>query len=218
MLIDHVGLFFFPEAFFLRIIGRFSFPLFAWLVANGAYHTKNIDKYLLRLGIFALVSQIPYMLAHRMLDTSFVRLNVLFTLFLGLFAIKLLTQKKFYFRFFVLFIFMFIFILLINVEVSFGLGGVLSVVAFYFCCKKPVYLITSQVLIYFSKYIYYTLLFYPWDLLAIAREYKYFAPLAILSLPIIFSYNGKKGRGYKYLFYLVYPLQYVFYYIIKLIM
>lgn len=214
MLIDHVGLFFFPDISLFRIIGRLSFPLFAWLIANGAYHTKNIDKYLLRLGIFAVISQIPYTLAHRLLDSDFARLNILFTLFLGLFAVKLLIQRKLYFLFFVIAIF----ILAMKVEISFGLEGILSIAAFYFFFRKQIFLVASQILIFFSRYFYYTLLLYPADLLGIAREYRYFAPLSVLSLPIIFQYNGKRGRGYKYLFYVIYPLQYVFYYIIKLIL
>jgi hypothetical protein len=213
MIIDHIGLFFFPDAFFLRIIGRLSFPLFAWLIANGAHNTRNIDKYLIRLGVFAVISQTPYMLAHRLLDPDFARLNVLFTLFVGLAVIKLLEQKRLLLRFFVIAIF----ILMIRVEMSFGLEGVLSIVAFYFFFKKPIILVATQALIYFSRYLYYTLLLYPADLLVVAGEYRYFAPLAILSLLIIFQYNGKKGGGYKYLFYIFYPLQYVFYYIIKLI-
>jgi hypothetical protein len=36
MVIDHLGLFFFPQVIWLRIVGRLSFPLFAWLIANGA--------------------------------------------------------------------------------------------------------------------------------------------------------------------------------------
>ena len=41
MVCDHVGVILFPKIEFLRIIGRLSFPIFAYLIAEGAKHTKN---------------------------------------------------------------------------------------------------------------------------------------------------------------------------------
>ncbi|MFB2921097.1 TraX family protein [Aerosakkonema funiforme] len=35
MLVDHIGAIFFPKIFVLRIVGRLSFPLFAWLIGQG---------------------------------------------------------------------------------------------------------------------------------------------------------------------------------------
>src|SRR6266702_2418964 len=89
MVIDHVGVFFFPDISLLRIIGRGAFPLFAWLIANGVYHTSNINNYLNRLLFFAVISQVPYLLANRQIDFFFTQYNVLFTLFLGLLTIKI---------------------------------------------------------------------------------------------------------------------------------
>src|SRR6266480_5550777 len=94
MIIDHMGLFFFPQFFFLRLIGRLAFPLFAWLIANGAYHTHDINKYLQRLYFFALISQIPFLLANRLIDPHFAELNVFCTLFLGLCAIVLIQKTS----------------------------------------------------------------------------------------------------------------------------
>lgn len=64
MIIDHIGEFLFPNLFILRIIGRFGFPIFAFLAAEGVRHTHNIKKYILRLFIFSVISEIPYDLAH----------------------------------------------------------------------------------------------------------------------------------------------------------
>ena len=84
MLIDHVSAVF-PLTFplWFRYIGRIAFPVFAYMIAQGSRHTNNIWKYLLRLGIFALVSEIPFDLAFRD-EISFIRdTNIFYTLFLG---------------------------------------------------------------------------------------------------------------------------------------
>src|SRR5882724_7582394 len=86
MIIDHIGLFFFPTVPELRLIGRLSFPLFAWLIANGAYHTHNIRLYLKRLVICAIVSQVPFIMVNKHLDSDIWLLNVVFTLSIGLVA------------------------------------------------------------------------------------------------------------------------------------
>ena len=45
-----------------KIIGRISFVLFAFILSEGIWHTKDRKKYLKRLTLFAIVSQIPFML------------------------------------------------------------------------------------------------------------------------------------------------------------
>lgn len=60
MLIDHIGATLLPSYFILRIIGRLSFPIFAYIVAKGAKRTKDLDIYISRIIIFALASQIPF--------------------------------------------------------------------------------------------------------------------------------------------------------------
>ena len=60
MLIDHIGCIFFPHISAFRIIGRISFPIFAYLLTIGYVHTQNLSKYALRLLLFGILSQIPY--------------------------------------------------------------------------------------------------------------------------------------------------------------
>lgn len=60
MLIDHIGASLLPSYFILRIIGRLSFPMFAYIVAKGAKRTKDLDIYISRMILFAIASQVPF--------------------------------------------------------------------------------------------------------------------------------------------------------------
>lgn len=62
MLIDHIGAVFFPDAIGFRAIGRLSFPLFAFGIAEGVRHTRHFGKYCGRILLTALLSQPIYLL------------------------------------------------------------------------------------------------------------------------------------------------------------
>ena len=84
MTLDHIGTVFFPDIFFLQVIGRLSFPLFAWGIARGYRSTQNSNKYAVRLLLLAVVSQLPYYLLR---ENGY--LNICFNLFVGLLFLKL---------------------------------------------------------------------------------------------------------------------------------
>lgn len=71
----------------MRLIGRVAFPIFAFLIVNGFYHTSNRKNYFIRLGVFALVSEpfFDFSLFGTWFETT--HQNVFFTLALGLLAI-----------------------------------------------------------------------------------------------------------------------------------
>ncbi|MGN0405429.1 MAG: TraX family protein [Bariatricus sp.] len=76
-----------------RLIGRIAFPLICFLLIEGFCHTGNRRKYLMRMGIFALISEIPFDLAFfGKLDLQ--RQNVFFTLFTGILLLYALEKAE----------------------------------------------------------------------------------------------------------------------------
>lgn len=203
MIIDHIGLFFFPQYLELRLVGRLAFPLFAWLIANGAHHTHNMSGYLKRIFLFAFIAQIPYTLANQQLDQVYNAFNVLFTLGFGLTAIFVIQKSKNVYVWLLATVVCAAAAKLLNAD--YGFMGVASVVAFYIFFKNIPLLILSQCLIFLFPYFF-------------LMEYKAYSvePLALFALLILVWYNNKKGPAAKYLFYVIYPLQYVVIYLLLL--
>lgn len=131
MIIDHIGVVFFPEQSVWRIIGRLAFPLFAYQLAVGFQYTRDRQKQLTFLMFFALVSQIPYMLA---LGVSLenLSLNVFFTFVLSYGFMMLWAMKK---R--VTFAIALALLFLMLPAVDYGIYGILLPVGFYLLRNHP---------------------------------------------------------------------------------
>ncbi len=216
MVIDHIGLFFFPEHIFLRYIGRLAFPLFAWLIANGAYHTHNIHAYLWRLLGLAFLAQIPFTLANQQVGSPINYTNVVFTLFLGLLAIMFIKKNcNKWLGLVAILASCFISIVIFS---DYGAAGVLSVVAFYLFYNNKLLTVISQIMIIgVMPRIIYFLETYTHTPLKDFYMDSQMEIYGLLALVFILLYNNKQGIKAKYLFYVFYPLQYIVIYCINLI-
>jgi hypothetical protein len=204
MLIDHIGAGLFPELLALRVIGRLAFPIFAFFVCEGYFHTHNVKKYAIRLGIFALVSEIPYNLLHGGFFFDFSGQNIFFTLLIGLLTIHAITMIR---RRVAagtlparspLELAVSVPALLIAelLHTDYGaFGVVLILLCFYFRDSK-----TRAVVGIAAANALYGLFSY---------VFQHYLPLQALaaaaSVPLYF-YNGEKGRSMKFFFYSFYPL------------
>lgn len=188
MLIDHIGasgLIFklFDTSlsirlyYFSRIIGRISFPIYLFLLVEGFVHTKDIKKYIIRLALFALISEIPFDMAFGVGMFDMYHQNVMWSLLIC--VIMLYTMRK-YTDFSIVFVGMGCFIAWIC-KFDYLYIGPLAVACMYLFRDRIIY-----------KNIVTAIIFS-------------FEPPAIFSLIPINMYNGEKGKSNKYLFYWFYP-------------
>ena len=84
MLCDHLWATLIPGNQWLTCLGRLAFPMFAYMTVEGYFHTSNLKRYVLRLLLLAVISEIPFNL---MYSSSFIypfHQNVIWTLLLGI--------------------------------------------------------------------------------------------------------------------------------------
>ena len=213
MVIDHLGVFFFPGVTWLRVVGRAAFPLFAWLVANGARHTRDGWAYLVRLAAAAVVSQPIFILAQRLVDPTYGKLNVLFTLALGLAAIGIMRKSGGRWGKALVLVGM---CLVAEVgRVEYGAVGILAVVVSDLFFDRWALLVYWQGLVFAAPFILAGVLAVisrGTAEVGISGYYQMLAPLAFI---LVYFYNGRQGPKMKYLFYVFYPGQFVVFYLLK---
>lgn len=209
MLIDHSGYVIFGKFSFLNYIGRFAFPIFAFGISEGYLHTKDLKKYFIRLGLFAIVSQLPYYLFISSITTDTVGLNIFFTLLLGLASITLYDKCKNKIVGVLPIIPICFLAYFLNCEYSWY--GILLIFGFYLF-KKHKILMNSYTFSLMS--IYYLI-----HLCKNNFDYRYILLYfsTLCSLFFINLYNGKKGKDSKYILYLLYPIQFLILYVLTLL-
>lgn len=189
---------FFPDAFILRVIGRISFVIFCFLLVEGFLHTKNVNLYIKRISIWALISEVPFDLAFsgKLFDPT--SQNVFFTLLSGILSIYMIslgisTFKK---------ILLVLMIILISSLLHFDYNylGILQIIAFYLF-RNHLKWVKFSVVGILNAFFWGRMLFQSWALLA-------FLPIS--------QYNGFQGRKTGRIFYSFYAVHLAFIGIIRM--
>jgi hypothetical protein len=208
MVFDHVGDMFFPGILWPRMLGRLAMPLFSFCIAEGYIHTRDKNKYLMRMGIFALISEIPFDLAFSG-RIGLEHQNIMVTYFLSIVALRLFDMirgeknaesGKYSVPMTILgWVIIFTFAgLAVIIKADYTVFAVISVCIFY-VAKDIHFALRSGVGVAF---------------LALSRTMGYYCTTGLSFIPLVL-YNGKKGKGLKWLFYAFYPVHLLVLYIIK---
>lgn len=198
MVIDHVGAILFPDQIWMRVIGRVAFPVYAYCLAEGFRYTSDYRRYLGRLALFAILSEIPFDLAFYGVPFSFAHQNVFFTLTLGLILLWVLER----FREQLLLCagaFVVLCFLAQALHMDYGAGGLLMVFAFYLAQQGTSPWIGWGIFVFINLFGY-------------AGGVQWAAILALLPIGL---YSGKAGKKKQRFFYWIYPLHLLLLWIIE---
>ena len=208
MLLDHLWATLVPGNFWMTCLGRLAFPIFAFQISEGFFHSADRRRYAKRLFLFALLSEVPFDLIYGGTMLYPFHQNVMFTLLLGLLACCVIDRARrertaravlrgalsvag-------------LFLLSLVGMVDYGWKGVVTVVAFYLLRDFPfawLAQIAALVLLNIVLFKGQTIPLLGWDF-----PTQGFAVLALLP---IWLYNGRRGGGGKTLqtaFYAFYPV------------
>ena len=191
MLIDHIGVIFFPEYKILRIIGRISFPLFAYFIAEGFHYTKNRLKYFARIFVLGLICQAVYFAAER---EMFFGALITFSFSIAIMScteqIKARTNRTAAIAVTAAVI-LCIYIFTENFDVDYGFFGVLLPVLINIVAERKEKAVMMSI-----------------GLCAICMSFgNWVQPWSFLAVPLVLLYNGSRGKyKMKYFFYVFYPL------------
>lgn len=192
MAIDHTAAVFYQSGLFseqvyniMRCIGRIAFPIFCFLLVEGFLHTRNRKNYLIRLTIFAFISEIPFDLAFSNKMFDFYSQNVFFTLAIGFAALMFIEKFKNQEEIAVIGA-GFAFLLANLLKTDYSGSGIILIILFYLSRRK--FLRIGASLFLFAQVLI-----------------GYIEIYALVALVPIGLYNGKRGFSLKYIFYIFYP-------------
>ena len=225
MLCDHLWGTIVPGNDWLTCIGRIAFPIFAFMLVEGYFHTKNLKKYVLRLLLFAVLSEIPFNLAMGSSVFYPVHQNVLWSFLISIGLIHCNEKAKHSGK-----IWMRILTGCMTVLLGYVIGlvtmvdyyhaGILTVLVFYFFRQKKWWSYAAQLLCLW--YINVELLggfgyelHFGGETFFLQRQ-----AIALLALIPIWLYRGKQGyhsKALQYTYYAFYPLHLLILGIIKIL-
>ena len=217
MLLDHIGFIFFPQYVIFRILGRVAFPIFAFMIAEGCFYTKNKLKRLLVMSSFALIMQIGLYIFTGMTDFNiFIHFSLsIIVIYLIDYIEEKIKNKQLIFAIIttlatiLLLAYLYWFSENYNYLYSnYGIFAIIMPVVLY-VIKKYLPNINHIVCVPVICIFMYLML------LKIKFPYQLYGMMSCL---FIILYNGKKGKlNLKYLFYIFYPLHFIILYGIQML-
>ena len=200
MLVDHTGAIFDTPAYF-RMIGRIAFPIYAYMIAQGCLYTKDINKYFLRLFIFALISQIPFSYAFFHGYQQYT--NIFFTLALGVGCVVIYEKVKSKTNRWIAFIPALPLLPFADfIKTDYGMAGV-SLIFFLYLAGPENRAARAVVLTAGMLWIYVLDGFLEYHVIGLS-SWTFFA-FSMVSVVLVLLYNGKQGPKVRWFFYVFYP-------------
>ena len=214
MLMDHLWATLLPAREWLTCAGRVAFPIFAFMAVEGYFHTRSFKKYILRMLLFAVLSEIPFDLMYGGAWFYPVHQNVLWTFLLSLLGVWLMEQVRKKGK-----TWMYLLVCVLVVPAGLVLGtlcmvdyygvGVLTVFVFYFLHGRKWWCFLGQLAaLYWLNVELLGGLMYPVQLFGMEFELCQ-QGLALLALIPIWLYRGRQGyhsKPFQYLCYAFYPV------------
>ena len=213
MLCDHLWATIIPGNEWLTCIGRIAFPVFAFMIVEGYFHTKDFKKYMKRLLIFALISEIPFNLLNSGGVFYPLHQNVLWTFLISLLLIhwneKAKSKNKVWSRIWVAAVSLLIATVIgLLGMVDYYHYGIFMVLTFYFFRGKKWWNYLCQfLLMYYINIEMMGGLVYEFEMFG-KMIVLHQQGLALLSLIPIWLYNGEQGfynKTIKNVYYWFYP-------------
>ena len=207
----------------LTCVGRISFPLFAFMVVEGYFHTKSIKKYVLRLFIFAVLSEIPFNLFMGSSLFYPIHQNVLWSFLISIGLIHLNEKAKAKNKIWIAICTGCLTVLLgyiigIVTFVDFYHAGILTVLVFYFFRQRKWWSYIGQLLcLWYINTEMLGGLVYEFSLFGqtFSLHRQGFALLALIPIWLYHGKQGYKNKALQYAYYIFYPLHLLILGIIK---
>lgn len=217
MLMDHLWATIIPGNLWMTCVGRLAFPIFAFQTVEGYVHTSNRTNYARRLLLFGLLSEIPFNLV---LGGSWFypfHQNVMFTLLLGLLALRAMdramTAENWKKRLLSMIAVPGLCLWGAVTMVDYGAYGVMMVVLFGMARRLPMEKLFQTV-----GMILINVVLMEGQMFRLGPVELPLQSFAVLALPLIWLYNGEKGprsKAIQYGSYLFYPVHLTILYMIR---
>ena len=94
MVLDHMWATVVPGNTWMTLVGRLTFPIFAFLIAEGLTHTRDAKAYRRRMLVAAILSEIPFNLMCASSPIYPFHQNVLWTFLIAMYMIALVERAK----------------------------------------------------------------------------------------------------------------------------